>query len=621
MIKKISALIVGLVVLFSAASCGGGGQPTVEDVYTRSSDLSTGFYRTAGSDDFGRSFAQVERYNDNVVGIFYFLWLSQASQSVNVDSFEKQGKVENTLTGSDVPYGPTFTYWGEPLYGFYQVEDEWVVRKHVELFMNAGLDFICFDTTNNDYYEPAARTVLKVLMEYHNAGYVVPKVMFMTNSDSTGMTESIYNAFYRRETYDAIWFKGNGARPWIIADYAGSNQAVKDRFYFKAAQWPIKTYNANKFPWISFKYPQETFTDNENGYVIKSVSVSQHPGINSGINFSLSGLCSPANYATLSDDLKSVITPEKADRYYNANRGRGYSHETGKNNPDDAIKNVNFEEQWNTVWQDASVNLVFVTGWNEWIAQKQTKDPTLGKAYGYYVDTFDPEFSRDIEMSVGGYLDNCYMQLVKNVRKFKGAGYTSKTYEARVANGTDMFNLGNWNGITSYADLTGETEPRDHLGIDMTRYTNDTGRNDITEVRVASDDDNLWFMIATQSDITEKQASDTRWMNLWIGKEGSENAWNGFEYVINRSYANGVSSIDKPVNGSSFEKAGDCATQIKGNVMVVKISKSSLGIDGNNYGIQFKVTDNLTKDFDVADYYVNGDCAPLGRVNYSYYTK
>ncbi len=618
MLKKISAVLAGLFVMLSAASCG--GKTTVEDVYTPSDDLSTGFYRTAGSDDFGRSFSQVEQYNENVVGIFYFLWLSQASKNVNVDSYEKNGEVEKTL-GSEVSYAPTFTYWGEPLYGYYKVEDEWVVRKHVELFINAGLDFICFDTTNNDYYEPAARTVLNVLLEYNNKGYNVPKAMFMTNSDSTGMTESIYTAFYRRETYDSIWFKGNGDKPWIIADYAGDNQSVKDRFYFKAAQWPIKTYNSNKFPWISFKYPQETFTDNNNGYVIKSVSVSQHPGINSGINFSLSGLCSPSNYATLSVELKKVITEEKADRYYNANWGRGYSHETGKNNSEDAIKNVNFEEQWNTVWNDPSVNLVFVTGWNEWIAQKQVNDPTLGKSYGYFVDTFNSEFSRDIEMSADGYLDNCYMQLVKNVRKFKGSGYASKTYESRVKKGTDMFNLGNWKDITSYADLTGETAHRDAVGVGGTRYVNDTGRNDITEVRVASDDDNLWFMIATAEDITEKQASDTRWMNLWIGKEGAENAWNGLEYVINRSYSDGVSSIDKIVNGASFEKAGDCEVKIKGNVMVVKVFKSSLGISGNGYGIQFKVTDNLAKDFDVADYYVNGDCAPLGRVNYSYYTK
>ncbi|MFQ7034303.1 MAG: hypothetical protein ACLRTQ_00685 [Candidatus Borkfalkia sp.] len=37
------------------------------------------------------------------------------------------------------------------------------MRKHVELFINAGLDFICFDCTNNDFYQAAAKAVLDVL--------------------------------------------------------------------------------------------------------------------------------------------------------------------------------------------------------------------------------------------------------------------------------------------------------------------------------------------------------------------------------------------------------------------------------------------------------------------------
>ena len=73
MFKKISALLAGLILLFSAAACGGKDDP-VADVYTPSTDLSTGFYRTAGTDDYGRSFTQVSGYNENVVGIFYFLW-------------------------------------------------------------------------------------------------------------------------------------------------------------------------------------------------------------------------------------------------------------------------------------------------------------------------------------------------------------------------------------------------------------------------------------------------------------------------------------------------------------------------------------------------------------------
>lgn len=627
--KKIVALILGLTFLFAFAACGGGGKQsgTLTGTLRDSDDYSTGFMRTSATDDYDRSFGEVTDYNGNVVGIFYFLWLSQASVTTNVDSYIEDGNVEAVLTGDEVGMAPAFTYWGEPMYGFYQVEDEWVVRKHVELFINAGLDFICFDCTNNDFYQAAAKAVLDVLLEYAEMGYDVPRAMFMTNSDSTLMTENIYNAFYRRDTYDAVWFYGNGDKPWIISSYAGSDANILDRFYFKPAQWPNRSYNENGFPWISWHYPQETYTDRENDYTIMSVSVSQHTGIGgslsdagvTGINFSISGLFAPYNYDTLSDSLKARVSSETATKYYNYNWGRGYSHETGSNDYDSALANVNFEEQWDSALQNEDVNLVFVTGWNEWIAQKQSKDPLLGSSYGYFVDTFSTEFSRDIEMMNGGYLDNCYLQLVANIREYKGVGYgTQVTRNATVAKGTDLFDLSNWSAAPVYKDLVGETEPRAALGAGGNYYTNDTGRNDIQEVRVASDEEYLYFLVAAAEDITAKEAADTRWMNVFIGIEGAEGGWNGLQYVVNRSLDGTTASLDKIENGA-YASVGTAATVVSGRYMLVQVAKRSLGIEGDEFGIVFKVTDNLQKDFDVTDLYTNGDAAPIGRINYSYY--
>lgn len=628
--KKIVALILGLTFLFAFAACGGGGgkqSGTLTGTLRDSDDYTSGFMRTSATDDYDRSFGEVTDYNGNVVGIFYFLWLSQASVTTNVDSYIEDGNVEAVLTGDEVGMAPAFTYWGEPMYGFYQVEDEWVVRKHVELFINAGLDFICFDCTNNDFYQAAAKAVLDVLLEYAEMGYDVPRAMFMTNSDSTLMTENIYNAFYRRDTYDAVWFYGNGDKPWIISSYAGSDANILDRFYFKPAQWPNRSYNENGFPWISWHYPQETYTDRENDYTIMSVSVSQHTGIGgslsdagvTGINFSISGLFAPYNYDTLSDSLKARVSSETATEYYNYNWGRGYSHETGSNDYDSALANVNFEEQWDSALQNEDVNLVFVTGWNEWIAQKQSKDPLLGSSYGYFVDTFSTEFSRDIEMMNGGYLDNCYLQLVANIREYKGVGYgTQVTRNATVAKGTDLFNLSNWSAAPVYKDLVGETEPRAALGAGGNYYTNDTGRNDIQEVRVASDEEYVYFLVAAAEDITAKEAADTRWMNVFIGIEGEEGGWNGLQYVVNRSLDGTAASLDKIENGA-YASVGTATTVVSGRYMLVQVAKKSLGIEGDEFGIVFKVTDNLQKDFDVTDLYTNGDAAPIGRINYSYY--
>ena len=71
--KKILSLILGLLVLFTVAACNGGTAQgtTLSGTLVESDDYSTGFLRTTATDDYGRSFSEVDGYNGNVVGIFY----------------------------------------------------------------------------------------------------------------------------------------------------------------------------------------------------------------------------------------------------------------------------------------------------------------------------------------------------------------------------------------------------------------------------------------------------------------------------------------------------------------------------------------------------------------------
>lgn len=174
-----------------------------------------------------------------------------------------------------------------------------------------------------------------------------------------------------------------------------------------------------------------------------------------------------------------------------------------------------------------------------------------------------------------------------------------------------------WSAITAvYKDLTTDTEPRNAMSAAMEKLTNDTGRNDISEVRVASDDENVYFLIQTVADITEKEADDAHWMNLYIGVDGKEGGWNGLHYVVNRSLSGTEASLSRIEDGS-YTDVAKAKTEVSGNLMLVTVKKSDLGITGA-CSLQFKVCDNLQKDFDITDLYVNGDCAPLGRINYVY---
>ena len=52
--------------------------------------------------------------------------------------------------------------------------------------------------------------------------------------------------------------------------------------------------------------------------------------------------------------------------------------------------------------------------------------------------------------------------------------------------------------------------------------------------------------------------------------------------------------------------------------MAVRIPLSVLGLNKDNVGFSFKVCDNVTRQDDILDYYVSGDCAPIGRFGYAY---
>ena len=115
---------------------------------------------------------------NRLVGMFYFLWLGEHGRHKPYDI--------SKLTAADpnLGYKPAsplwgghgvYHHWGEPFYGYYYSNDEWVVRRHMKLLMQADVDFLFFDTTNAAIYRDNAKLVMRVLQEYHDAGWKIPR--------------------------------------------------------------------------------------------------------------------------------------------------------------------------------------------------------------------------------------------------------------------------------------------------------------------------------------------------------------------------------------------------------------------------------------------------------------
>src|ERR1035437_6576271 len=45
-----------------------------------------------------------------------------------------------------------FHFWGEPLFGYYRINDPWVLRRHAQMLGDAGVDVLIIDVSNAETY-------------------------------------------------------------------------------------------------------------------------------------------------------------------------------------------------------------------------------------------------------------------------------------------------------------------------------------------------------------------------------------------------------------------------------------------------------------------------------------
>lgn len=463
------------------------------------------------TDDYGRSFGFMDGYKtdkERYVGLFYFTWLGwhgtqmQGVYDITKLIDENPDALWDTEGNEESPLGQ-YHYWGEPLYGYYNSKDPWVIRRQMELFTLSGIDFIAFDCTNGYDYIDVVSVILPIMQEMYDEGWDVPKFMFYLNTSSKKVLNDLYygrvtssdnvlekEGIYKNGYYKDLWFAPEG-KPKIAAitdpdstngeigdpkDHIVTDPVLLNFFDFWESLWPNKTQYENGLPWMDWSKPQTIYTDTVN------VSVAQHNKL-------------PFSDALLSADL--------ADEMW----GRGYTLANGPDHSDDAIDaGLNFEEMWqNAIRYD--VKYTFVTGWNEWVAIKNAAALGNNQQYEecrgnrvFFVDTVNREYSRDIEMMKGGYGDTAFLQLMRNTRTLKGA---SGQMEASAKTTVDIKQgMTQWSQVADvYYDVTGEGN-RDYRGFTQDlQYKDDSLKNDIAEIRVAHDDENIYVLVVCEEDI------------------------------------------------------------------------------------------------------------------------
>lgn len=286
--------------------------------------------------------------------------------------------------------------------------------------------------------------------------------------------------------------------------------------------------------------------------------------------------------------------------WYGANdRSRSWHNGANDTAEDAMLYGYNFAEQWDFALK-MNPDIVFITGFNEWIAQRQ---PTQEESPIIFVDCADENNSRDIEPSAGVLGDNYYLQMVNYIAKFKGT--TAKVSRNDNVTVDIRGSFAQWDSeqITSvYKDYKNDTAPRNSVDFAGNAVTDNSGRNDIVKMKVADDRDNYYFYVETADNLSSPDGG--KWMTLFI----NENT------VINRTApVDGKATVEINKNGT-FTKIGESDIRFENNKLMLSVSKSLI-TDAD--AISFKWADNYVEN-DVYSFYTSGDAAPYGRLCYSY---
>ena len=528
-------------------------------------------------------------HHDRFVGIFYFLWHGGHGTPGPYD-------ISKSLAANPAApaYGPegAFHWWGEPETGYFLADDPWILRRNLSLLQDAGVDVLLLDVTNAFTYPKELTALCDMAAKMRSEGNQTPQIAFVTHAHSAETVKKLWDDVYSKKRYPDLWFQWRG-KPLILGyenDRLPGGQPLDAdirRFFTWRESWAWEP-GTHRWPWIE-RFPQRGGYDVDPDRPEEApVSVASHPTLNIGRSFH--------------DEKEPPLNKFKLT--------------------EEVAQGLNFAEQWRRLLA-LDPEFCFITGWNEWVAQRFTMRPNQGvQMMGrplksldtFFVDAYNEEFSRDIEPMRGGYGDAYYWQMVDGIRRFKGVRPRQQAVGYKTLPVSGQFSQ--WKSVTpEYRDTIGDTAHRDWKGWGTLHYKNETGRNDIVAMKAACDAKNIYFWVQTRAPLTKY--TDKNWMRLLIGSEKSVGpGWESYNFIVNNPVINAkTTTLTRLSDGKVYK----ISYRVAGNQMQIAIPrKLLLQNNPNRVSFQFHWLDNIAYGSDLSDWRLNGDSAPNGRANYVY---
>ncbi len=577
------------------------------------------------------------------VGIFYITWHTQnlhdgnpykadVTKVLNADPNARLDNESKAWTGGSY-------HWGEPEYGYFLSQDRYVIRHDLMMLSDAGVDVLILDVTNAVHYWDEWDVLFQTMTEMKAEGNRVPQFCFWAfNGPTTWVVQMLYERYYATSRYQDLWFYWHGkplllynANPDVDANHVGGGMdkndyspEVKQFFTLRNMWWGYYMWAGKRFvgtednwsfgyelhdPKVGALSPQELASRHEGRLEEMAVTPAQHP---------ISIVGKSWRRDTKEPQLDDHDMPAKA-----------YVPWLEKEVDNPTAYGIYFQDRWDEALA-ADPDFVYLNDWNEWTAGKYKSgtDPSgtlpgpttfLGRANPFYfVDQYNAEFCRTIAPMKGGFTDNYYMQMVQNIRRYKGV------HEIPLNRGFRNIkvdgNFVDWDAeMVDYEDTKGDVTHRDHDGYGNLHYRDSSGRNDIVVSRVAVDKRNVYFYVQTAKPLTP--STDPCWMMLFIDADQNvSTGWEGYEFVINNRVVDGrrTTLMQYDAGSSQWTQTAELAYAANGNQMEIAVPRKLLGADGNRIDFDFKWADNPSDLDSIISLCTTGDTAPNRRFNFRF---
>ena len=578
------------------------------------------------TDGLGRTLPTAEDFplktdKTRTVGIFYITWHTPDHHDGQPYTYDVSKRIEaDSMCTRGLPDFPYATYhWGEPEYGYFLSKDKYVCFHDLSMLADAGVDVLIMDVTNAVCYWDEWEVLFQTMQEMKALGNKVPKFCFWAfNGNVVDVVESLYERFYKTPRYQDCWFYWEGkplllynATPTVDANPNGGqhgkdySEEVRQFFTLRNMWWGYHTwagapYVGGEDKW-SFGYemndpkvaalkPEELCSKHQGRMEEMAVTPAQHP-------ISITGKSWRRETGEPTLDGKDM--PRRA-----------FVPWLGEEREVPTQYGIYFQDRWDEALS-VDPDFIYLNDWNEWTAgkYKNGKDPSgqadmhidfLGRKDNpfYFVDQYNAEFNRTIAPMKDGWTDAFYMQMVQNIRRYKGvspmpvhAGYQQITLDG---------SLDEWPSDSSFLDTRGDVIHRDWDGYGNHHYTDNTGRNDITRCLVAVDKRNVYFAAETAGPLSP--ATDPNWMLLLIDTDEDGR----YDYLIQNS---------KLINSKG---SWDVETRVGKNAVEIAVPRKLIGQTAKKMDFSFKWADNPTDVEDIISVSTTGDTAPNRRFFYRF---